>query len=1102
LAPQLVANRRAELPRRPYLQLGTPTTMHVRWRTELPEDSLVRYGTSFDDLSLAVADPSLIVDHDLEITELEPGTKYYYAVGGTTGPLVGPAPEQYFITSPVPGAPQATRIWVLGDSGSSGLSSVRDAYESATADAHTDLLLMLGDNAYPDGTDEDYQERLFDILFDTVRKTVLWPSIGNHDLVGSSSDPPVDPYFSIFTLPAEGEAGGLASGTEAYYSFDFANIHFVVLDSQGSDHSPPPEGNMLFWLQNDLAVTAQPWIVAFWHHAPYSDGSHISDTEHKMREMRRNAVPILEDYGVDLVLTGHSHGYERSYLIDQHYGDSDTFGPEHIVDGGSGRVDEPDGPYLKPLGAVPHEGAVYTVAGNSGRIDDGNLQHPAMYVSWPVLGSLIVEVFGNRLDLTLLDNQGDDLDYFTIVKGPYCAQSDVDGDGACDDTDNCPEDYNPDQDDTDADGDGDACDGCPAGSAEDHDGDALCGVLDNCPHAANPGQADGDGDGAGDACDPCPVDPDNDVDADLFCAAVDNCPETPNDQSDSDADGVGDGCDACPSDPDDDFDQDGVCGGTDNCPATANPDQDDGDGDGIGDLCDVPGDTDGDEVPDVSDNCELVGNPAQQDTDGDGQGDACDLDDDDDGFADASDCAPLTPGIATVPDSVGATLRLNKTAGATLRWGRAAQAPVYHVFGAATSAAGPVDDGFECIDSVMAQTASVQAVEPLTGEVVFYLVGGFNICGGGSLGQDTGGTQRAPGLPCALDGDDVDGDGVLDPADSCPLTHDPLQSDFDHDFVGDVCDNCPTVNNPDQLDGDADGQGDACAELVDTDLDGIEDDVDNCPADPNTMQTDTDGDGEGDACDVDDDDDGIDDPFDQSPVEPSTCSDVDDDGCDDCSSGIFDPFNDGDDFDLDTLCDAGDADDDNDGVSDLADPWPFDPAACGDVDVDTCDDCSIGTDGTGPLVDADPSNDGADLDGDGLCDDGDPDDDADGVDDVADCAPADATLWNVPGASRELVIAKDDPTTAALSWQPPSEPGSESVRYDVLRSASASAFSSPTLTTCLETQSPEETAADTESPEPHGLFFYLVRPMNGCPGGPGSLGSNSDGIPRVGIVCE
>ena len=66
-------------------------------------------------------------------------------------------------------------------------------------------------------------------------------------------------------------------------------------------------------------------MIAFCHHPPYTKGSHDSDADIELMEMRQNALPILEDAGVDLVLSGHSHSYERSFLIDGHYGTSSTF---------------------------------------------------------------------------------------------------------------------------------------------------------------------------------------------------------------------------------------------------------------------------------------------------------------------------------------------------------------------------------------------------------------------------------------------------------------------------------------------------------------------------------------------------------------------------------------------------------------------------------------------------------------------------------------------------------------------------------------------------------------------------------------------------------
>ena len=81
---------------------------------------------------------------------------------------------------------------------------------------------------------------------------------------------------------------------------------------------------MLTWRENDLAETTQKWIIAYWHHPPYTKGSHNSDSESRLVDMRENALPILESSGVDLVLSGHSHSYERSYQLHGHYGTSGT----------------------------------------------------------------------------------------------------------------------------------------------------------------------------------------------------------------------------------------------------------------------------------------------------------------------------------------------------------------------------------------------------------------------------------------------------------------------------------------------------------------------------------------------------------------------------------------------------------------------------------------------------------------------------------------------------------------------------------------------------------------------------------------------------------
>jgi hypothetical protein len=186
-------------------------------------------------------------------------------------------------------------------------------------------------------------------------------------------------------------------------------------------------------------------------------------------------------------------------------------------------------------------------------------------------------------------------------------------------------------------------------------------------------------------------------------------------------------------------------------------------------------------------------------------------------------------------------------------------------------------------------------------------------------------------------------------------------------------------SDPGIMVGDPDYIGDAYVDVIprprdDPDLDHVCSDVD----------VDGDGDGLVDAIDGDDDGDTVPDGADPSPDDSRVCGDADSDTCDDCSrNGRPTVGDDGADFDGDGICDVGDSDDDNDFFADAIDVDPLDPLACTDSDGDGCDDCSNGR--------YDPAGDGVDTDGDGACDLGDVDDDDDGVVDVDDPAPFDAS---------------------------------------------------------------------------------------------------------------
>ena len=278
-----------QLVRGPYLQMGDSDSILIRWRTEQPSTSAVRYGLSLAALDASITATDVVTDHIMALTGLEPATTYFYSVGTITETLAGPDTEQFFITSPPVGERVPARVWVLGDSGYPPIAQrTRDAYYAYTGDRHTNLWLMLGDNAYLWGTDAEYQEDVFDVFGSMLEKSVLWPTLGNHDTNGVDVATQTGPYFDIFSLPQNGEVGGVPSGTEAYYSFDYANIHFISLDSEKSIWWPLGPQPMIDWLVSDLAATDQDWIIAFWHSPPYSKGRHDSDepgsAETRMRE--------------------------------------------------------------------------------------------------------------------------------------------------------------------------------------------------------------------------------------------------------------------------------------------------------------------------------------------------------------------------------------------------------------------------------------------------------------------------------------------------------------------------------------------------------------------------------------------------------------------------------------------------------------------------------------------------------------------------------------------------------------------------------------------------------------------------------------------------
>ena len=377
--------------------------MVVKWRSKDVSQGSVKYGTSPGTLAEVASSVSASQDQEVLLDNLIPDTRYYYSVSGDDT-------EYSFRSSPVEGSASPVRVWILGDSGTADLNAtlVKLAFYDFNGGTSTDLMLLLGDNAYTVGSDVRYQTSFFDMYGQTLHTTPVWPTFGNHDVQADERA-----YFDIFTLPTDGKTGGVASGTEAYYSFNYANIHFVSLDSELSSLSV--DGAMYNWLIADLTANLQDWTLVYFHRPTYSKGSHDSDTVNsRMAALRENFVPVFDMFGVDLVFSGHSHSYERSYPLLQHYGRSETFLESMKSDPGDGRPDS-DGEYRKAFGDNSY-GAIYTVAGSSGKTSGGSFDHPAHYISMSELGSVVLDFNGNSLNATFVSPNPGAADQFSVTK--------------------------------------------------------------------------------------------------------------------------------------------------------------------------------------------------------------------------------------------------------------------------------------------------------------------------------------------------------------------------------------------------------------------------------------------------------------------------------------------------------------------------------------------------------------------------------------------------------------------------------------------------------------------------------------------------------------
>ena len=428
--------------RGPYLQSPTESTIVIKWRTDAPTNSKVQYGTSLSNLDLVASSNGSNTNHTITLTNLTPATTYYYSVGNTTIQLTTPSDSFRFKTNPIPGDAVPTRVWAIGDFGKGNTEqvAVKNSYLTYSDSIPTDVWIWLGDNVYNDGTDAEYQQKLFQLngFSDVFNWLPFWPSPGNHDYntVWEESaffgipysniafEDHKGPYFDMVHVPTQAEAGGYPSQYELFYSFDYGDVHFLSLNSEVYDFTQTFSGinQMKQWIEQDLMQNTRTFTVAYFHQPPYSKGSHDSDDPQElvMKAMRERVVPLLEDYDIDLVVCGHSHVFERSKMIHGHYGNSFSFDPSTMLkDSTNGNYSQGNAYRKDGLSTTP-DGTVYVVCGNSGSKEDApSLNYPIMeFVDGgdQACGSFIMDIYKNRLDAKYLHMDGTVRDEFTILK--------------------------------------------------------------------------------------------------------------------------------------------------------------------------------------------------------------------------------------------------------------------------------------------------------------------------------------------------------------------------------------------------------------------------------------------------------------------------------------------------------------------------------------------------------------------------------------------------------------------------------------------------------------------------------------------------------------
>jgi hypothetical protein len=351
---------RAALVKGPYLENCGPDRITVSWESDQLTDGRLLYGIGKLNNEIEVAEGTGV--QSVTIEGLHPDTTYFYRVELFNGSY---SPTLTFSTAPA--GPEPFRFIVFGDTRTD--HPMHSAVAGLIQERAPDFAVNTGD-LVEDGDDAELWQTFFDIEHAIMSRMVVWPVMGNHD---HRSDTLYDTLFHV----------SCGSQTSRYYSFDYSNCHFVVINSE-DDFSP--ESEQYAWLDADLSAAESNADIqhtfVFYHRPAFSSGWHGSEG----LPLEEHLHPLCLRHGVEAVFNGHDHDYERS-TVD---------GILYIVTGGGGAPYPPlldeDQPPLPDKN--PHRQVFFGVF----HVVECEVQGPAVSCEMIDLTRSVRDTFGINLD--------------------------------------------------------------------------------------------------------------------------------------------------------------------------------------------------------------------------------------------------------------------------------------------------------------------------------------------------------------------------------------------------------------------------------------------------------------------------------------------------------------------------------------------------------------------------------------------------------------------------------------------------------------------------------------------------------------------------------